>query len=258
MKQRSEAWYMARVGRITGSRFARAMASKNSGAYRNLIDELAQERRTGRSLDGGYINAAMQWGMDHEDTARRWYGRSRGCHVAETGFVLHPEHDFVGVSPDGLVAGDGLIEIKCPQIKGFRQVMDSRQVPSRYRWQVQGQLWVCRRQWLDFVCFYPPGQGVVIRTRQDENDFDQLDTRCREINREVERRVGSLRAAPASMPSTVRATSSPPRQTAPVLPKARTSPAPEATDTVGQRGLPGWAWLILTIIVVGVVGALFG
>lgn len=261
MKQRSEAWYRARAGRITGSRFSRAMASRHSDAYRGLIDELAQERRTGRSLDGGYINAAMQWGMDHEDTARKWYGRSRECHVAQVGFIVHPEHDFVGVSPDGLVAHDGLIEIKCPQAKGFRQVMELRQVPSRYRWQVQGQLWVCRRQWLDFVCFYPPGQGVVIRVLQNEEDFDQLDTRCREINREVERWIGSRRpAAPAtpSIPSTVDTTPPLYRPSASALPEAWTDPSPQAPRMIGQRGLPGWAWLLLVIAGLAAAKALFG
>ncbi|ALN65923.1 putative phage-type endonuclease domain protein [Lysobacter antibioticus] len=256
MKQRSEAWYKARAGRITGSRFARAMASKHSSTYRSLIDELVQERRTGRSLDGGYMNAAMQWGMDHENNARQWYGRSRGCHVAEAGFVVHPEHDFVGISPDGLVADDGLIEIKCPQIKTFRQVMDTRQMPSRYRWQVQGQLWVCRRQWLDFVCFYPPGQGIVIRIFQDQRDFDQLDVRCREVNREVERRVGPWLPATTITPAITRWPPPPPRQEAPILPKAWVSRSSEGPRMTGSRSMPGWAWLLLTMVGLGLLRAL--
>lgn len=253
MKQRSEAWYKARAGRITGSRFARAMASKHSSTYRSLIDELVQERRTGRSLDGGYINAAMQWGMDHENNARQWYVRAHNCHVAEVGFVVHPEHDFVGISPDGLVAEDGLIEIKCPQIKAFRQVADAREMPSRYRWQVQGQLWVCRRQWLDFVCFYPPNQGIVIRIFQDGGDFDQLDTRCREVNQEVERRVGPWRPA---LPVSSGISAEPPRtprQEAPILPKAWIPRSPEGDRS---RIIPGWSWLLLAVVGFGLLRAL--
>lgn len=257
MKQRSEAWYKARAGRITGSRFARAMASKSSNTYLSLIDELVQERRTGRSLDGGYINAAMQWGMDHEDNARQWYERSTGFHVAQVGFVVHPEHGFVGISPDGLVADDGLIEIKCPQIKAFRQVMDTRQMPSRYRWQVQGQLWVCRRQWLDFVYFDPPGQGIVIRVFQDEIDVDRLDARCREVNREVERRAGSWLPATTITPA---ATSTPLlrplRQEVPNLPDEWASRPPESPRMTKSRSMPGWAWLLLVIVGLGLLRAL--
>ena len=198
MEQKSEAWLRIRAGRITGSRFAKGMGSKRSDAYRRLIEELVQERRTGRARDGGYVNHAMQWGMDHEDAARRWYAGSRGCRVDQAAFVVHPDLDFVGVSPDGLVAHDGLIEIKCPQAHTFRQVFASEAMPPRYRWQVQGQLWVCRRQWLDFVCFYPPGRGIAIRIVGDQNDFDQLETRCREIHREVEQRVSNWRPAPVT------------------------------------------------------------
>lgn len=197
MEQRSAAWYRERAGRITGSRFARAMASTQSDRYRNLIDQLVEERRTGRCRDGAYVNAAMQWGMDHEDRARHWYGNSRGCAVQQIGFVVHPRYDYVGVSPDGLVAHDGLVEIKCPQMKAFREVMASREIPSHYRWQVQGQLWVCDRQWLDFVCFYPPGQGICIRVGRNEADFARLAERCRQVHLEVERRVRVSHTAPA-------------------------------------------------------------
>ena len=77
MQQRSEAWYRERAGRITGSRFSRAMAPRNSDAYLGLISELAEERKAGHSRDGGYVNAAMQWGIDHEPAARKWYVRAR-------------------------------------------------------------------------------------------------------------------------------------------------------------------------------------
>jgi putative phage-type endonuclease len=189
VEQRSAEWYKARCGRITGSRFARAMAVRSSVAYRGLLDELVQERVSGRCMDGGRINAAMQWGIDHEDHARRWYEREHGRRVQQVGFVVHSRYDFVGVSPDGLVANDGLIEIKCPQLKNFSRVMEARHVPPQYRWQVQGQLWVCGRVWLDFVCFYPPGRGVALRVISDEDDGDRLEERCQEIHSEVQKRV---------------------------------------------------------------------
>ncbi len=252
MKQRSEAWYRARAGRITGSRFARAMASKHSDTYRDLVDELTQERRTGRALDGGYINAAMQWGMDHEDTARRWYSRNHGCQVDQIGFVVHPEYDFVGVSPDGLVAHDGLIEIKCPQAKGFRQVMDSRQMPTRYRWQVQGQLWVCERRWLDFVCFYPPGRGIAIRIHRSTEDFDALADRCVEINREVERRIGQRRPVAVAAQQPARVTAAPRRD---ALPEAWAATTPPIREPRG--GLPTWVWFVLIVVGLGILRHIF-
>ena len=240
MQQRSEAWYQARAGRITGSRFSRAMAAKSSDTYQGLISELVVERRTGSSRDRGYVNAAMQWGIDHEASARTWYSRQHGRQVHEIGFVVHPVHEFVGVSPDGLVGQDGLIEIKCPQLANFKRVADSRQVPSRYRWQVQGQLWVCRRQWLDFVCFYPPGQGVVLHVEADETDFDRIEARCIEIDREVTRRTGiGTRATPK--PSSPRAPSP--------LPPPKNSVSTVLTRTPSRSGIPGWVWGVLILVV---------
>lgn len=221
------------------------MATRNSDAYCGLIAELIEERKVGTSRDRGYVSAAMQWGIDHEAMARKWYVREHGHRVSEIGFVVHPVHSFVGVSPDGLVGDDGLIEIKCPQVKGFRQVMSTRELPSRYRWQVQGQMWVCQRGWLDFVCFYPPGQGVVIRVEGDERDFDQLETRCIEVNREVERRVGigaRVQAATAPRPT--------PQKTPPQLRPQRFEPQLQSTKPAKSIGIPGWVWVAVAIGVI--------
>ncbi len=238
MLQRSEAWYRERAGRITGSRLSRAMAARTSDAFQGLIAELAEERRTGSSRDRGYVNAAMQWGIDHEVGARVWYSRQRGCHVQEIGFVVHPVHDFVGVSPDGLVGDDGLVEIKCPQIANFMRVSESRQMPARYRWQVQGQLWVCRRQWLDFICFYPPGRGVVIHVEADEDDFDRIEARCIEVDREVTRRTGIGRQASGGERP---------------MPRPVPTPAPMHADVRATAprpsGIPSWIWVVVALIV---------
>jgi putative phage-type endonuclease len=206
VRQRSEAWFRVRCGRITGSRFAHAMAGRRTQAYQGLIEQLVQERLTG-CAERTHTNAAMQWGIDYEGHARNWYASSRRVVVREVGFVVHPEFDYVGASPDGLVGTDGLIEIKCPQPKNFNQVVSSGCVPARYRWQIQGQLWVCQKDWLDFTCFYPPERGVIIRAYPDRSDFDVLAERCAEINAEVERRSRSTvpRIRPRAVPLPVTA-----------------------------------------------------
>lgn len=228
------------------------MAARNSEAYLGLVAELAAERCAGRSQDGGYVNAAMQWGINHEASARRWYERQYSCRVGEIGFVVHRVHDFVGVSPDGLVGDDGLVEIKCPQMKTFRRVMESRAMPLRYRWQVQGQLWVCGRDWLDFVCFYPPGQGIALRIERDEDDFDRLESRCIEVNRDVERRLavgGRTQPAIASRPSSRPPPRKPPRKPdGPALPPQWTRPQAGADVPAKRFGSPSWVWIVVAAL----------
>jgi len=255
MDQRSEAWFRMRAGRITGSRFAQAMADKNSSTYHSFVDRLVEERRTGRCLDRDFVNPAMQWGIDHEESARRWYCRSQKRQVDRVAFVVHPEFDFVGVSPDGLIDDDGLLEIKCPQLAAFENVLKSRRMPARYRWQVQGQMWVCDRQWLDFVCYYPRGRGVVIRVQRDDTDLLSLEARCIEIDRMVERRLESRRPSSRLRDDPVA------KQDVPKVPvstrelldhllKSRDQqPAPASSE------LPAWIWLVgvLTMLIVFLV-----
>lgn len=222
------------------------MTRRGTQAYRQLIDDLERERLSGQ-VHRGYVSPAMQWGIDHEAPARRWYTKSHGRPVREIGFVVHPKLDFVGVSPDGMVDHDGLVEIKCPQMPNFQLVLDSREVPARYRWQVQGQLWVCQRDWLDFVCFYPPGQGVVIRVNGNQKDFDLLADRCHEINGEVEKRLRARFGANA--PSHL----APVPRPAPAGPTpTRRPPSDEPLDyrlnlRKQESGGTWWIWVLLVL-----------
>ncbi len=256
MQQRSEAWRQVRGGKITGSRFARAMTSRKD-VYGKLIEQLVQERRLGRSLDNSYVSPAMQWGIDHEPLARKWYSARGGHHVQEVAFVPHSDMEYVGVSPDGLVGHDGLIEIKCPQLKGYRQTLDTRRVPSQYYWQIQGGLWVCDRDWADYVCFYPPGQGLVIRVQKDENDWDRLASRCKEINQEVERRLRTRVVPRGDLRRSGQATTgdearqeahrhalAEPRET-----RSAGTPAASSFKQPDARGFSWW-WLVLAFVFV--------
>jgi hypothetical protein len=110
------AWLAMRAGKFTGSRFADLMARTKSGpstSRANLLATLAVERITGACVET-FTNAAMARGTELEPVARSAYEALRGVLVEEVGFVECAELECVGVSPDGLIGSDGLIEIKCP------------------------------------------------------------------------------------------------------------------------------------------------
>ncbi len=114
MQQGSEAWRESRVGVCTASRFSDVMATIKSGesALRyNYKAELVAERLAGKPAES-YTNAAMAWGIDHEDEARAIYKAITGNKVTQTGLVKHPNLE-AGASTDGLVNDDGNLEIKC-------------------------------------------------------------------------------------------------------------------------------------------------
>lgn len=249
MQQRTEDWYRIRAGRITGSRFARVMAQPESKVYKDLIDQLAEERRKGICLDSSYMTPAMRWGVRYEHDARLWYSTKRRRPVQQVSFVVHPKYDYIGVSPDGIVLPNGLVEIKCPQKRTFEDIKATKKVPSRYRWQIQGQLWVCEKEWLDFVCFYPPTQGICIRVRPDPNDFDRLDERCRRAHREVEGRLRRYRQGTVA------------QDRAPFLPNAANEqqydPASGASSP-DRQGVPVWIWVIIGLILWNVLRVFLG
>lgn len=194
MEQGTPEWLAARAGRITGSRFADVMAKPGTEAYDGLVRDLAWERFTGQPLPT-YQSPAMQRGSELESEARDWLAFELGEAIHEIGLVVHPELDFVSVSPDGLIEPDRGVEIKCPLHRAYMDVVRTQKVPARYRWQVQGSLWVTgRREWV-FCAYHPDRGGVVVHAERDEQAIEQLAERCIQANREIEDWVNQLRAA---------------------------------------------------------------
>lgn len=157
MEQRSDEWFQARCGKVTASKVADVIAKTKSGysaSRANYMAQLIAERLTGQPADS-YCNAAMQWGIDTEPFARAAYEFYRDSEVTEVGFIIHPEIDQSGASPDGLVADDGLVEIKCPNTATHIDTLLSGKVPKKYITQMQWQMACTGREWCDFVSFDP-------------------------------------------------------------------------------------------------------
>jgi hypothetical protein len=216
------------------------MAATDSRTYASLVDELVSERVTGRRRELP-TTPAMQWGIDHEPVARTWYSRQTGNHVEQVGFVPHRSLGFVGVSPDGLVGARGVLEIKCPQPKAYLETTARGRVPARYIWQVQGEIWVCEREFADFVCFHPSMGGLVIRVQRDEARIAKLQARCEQIEREVQRRIAGNTPRRKSTPAPSNAW---PRQSVSSEPG---EPAQLKRNRLSD--VPWWVWAIAAAVV---------
>ena len=111
MEQRSKEWFDARKGRVTAS-----MVGAILGLDPNCTREEAMRRmvRSYQGLPSEFVgNIATQWGVTHEDEARESFEYKHGT-VQPASFVVHPSIPWLGASPDGLILGNALIEIKCP------------------------------------------------------------------------------------------------------------------------------------------------
>jgi hypothetical protein len=172
VQQGSPAWFMARLGIPTASQFHRILSptGKPSSQAEGYLHQLVAERLIGQPCASDDGTAWMARGADLEAEAIRWYEFTHDVEVVRAGFLTRDDRR-AGCSPDGLVDKDGMVQIKCPSAAihaGY--LLDS--IATKYRPQVQGELWVAERAWLDFVSYCPgftaPLNAVVIRVVRDE------------------------------------------------------------------------------------------
>lgn len=174
--QGSPEWFAARAGKATASKFdaitTKPTTKGEALTRRDYRVDLVVERLTGKATDY-FQSGDMKTGTEREPLARAAYEVATGRVVQEVGFCLHDALE-AGASPDGLLGDDGLIEIKCGKRATHLEYMKlaAGEAPSRYRAQIQGQLWITGREFCDFVSFNPDWpeerQLVIRRIKRDE------------------------------------------------------------------------------------------
>jgi putative phage-type endonuclease len=155
--QGSKEWHALRLGRLTASRVADAVAKTKTGwgaSRANLMATLIIERLTDTPQES-FTSPAMQHGIDTEPQARAAYCFYRDAEVTEVGFVEHPSIPMSGCSPDGLIGDAGMLEIKCPNTATHLETLLDGTIPGKYVTQMQWQMACTGRQWCDFVSFDP-------------------------------------------------------------------------------------------------------
>lgn len=175
IKQGTEEWHKAKDLKLSASR-ATAIMSNGKG-LKTLVRELMVNHYSSNSYpeySSNYKNASMQRGNDFESKARTIYELETGNKVQEVGLVEMGE--YVAVSPDGLIDEDGLIEIKNLEDKVFLELAYTGHVDSNHRNQMQMQLFVTGRKWVDYWVFNPNFNPCYIRKRfyPDMDDFMKI------------------------------------------------------------------------------------
>lgn len=200
VEQGSEAWRMARLGKIGASMVTDATARTKTGwgaSRANLIARLVAERTSGR-LTETYVSPAMQWGTITEPEARAIYAMMAGVDVQQVGLVLHPSIDGGVASPDGLVGDAGLVEIKCPNTSTHIATLLGGVIDGGYVKQMQWQMACTGRAWCDFVSYdprMPPDMQMhVTRVPRDDATIAELETQITEFLAEVDETVRRLAA----------------------------------------------------------------
>lgn len=112
MEQRSEEWHKQRSGKVTGSNVGAILGVNPWRSADDVLRAMVREYHGAPSDFNG--NQATEYGTFHEDGALVEYKMETGNSVQSCGFIVHPEHEWLGASPDGLIGDDAVMECKCP------------------------------------------------------------------------------------------------------------------------------------------------
>lgn len=160
MKQLSDEWFRARVGRLTGSSIGAALGvnpwKRQGDLIRDMVRDYHGVERDFKS------NIATDYGTANEPVATLDFTLETGLQVTKTGFHVHPEHDWLGASPDGFVGNDAVIEIKCPYGKRDSREFVSINEQLHYMAQIQYEMFCTGRKKCYFFQWSPKGTMLEV------------------------------------------------------------------------------------------------
>lgn len=185
VEQGSSEWLLARLGIPTASDFHRIITPVRMGPVSEvasskficeLIDQRLAHLKHGddieaieRELDSDMKTESMVYGNAMEPIAVTRYEFHRRIDTTLAGIIFNDDRT-AGASLDRLVGDDGCCEIKCP-IK--RRIYLERALYPRateFRPQIQGQLWLSGRKWIDACCYFR-GQPLLIERHERDEKF---------------------------------------------------------------------------------------
>ena len=192
--QYSEAYDRLKLGIPTSSRFHKIITpqGKPSRQWREYACVLIAERILQRKLEF-HNSPIMERGLIVEAEAADWYEFDRDVTVQKVGFITDDDHT-TGCSPDRLVGADGLLEIKAPLPHTQVEYRISGRVNERFWPQLQGQLYITQRSWVDILCWHDVLPKLIMRVEPDEAFIKALDHELQIFNYFVEGVVEKIRA----------------------------------------------------------------
>lgn len=176
MEQGTDEWHQARLGIPTASNFDKIVTSTGAKSKQaaGYMDDLLAGWLMGKPAET-YTNRHMERGTELEPDARSAYEFIYEKDVQQVGFVIRDD-GLCGCSPDGLIGDDGGLEIKSPTPGVHVSYLRSQRLPAKYVQQVQGAMWICERNWWDFISYHPDMPLVRVPVERDEPYIAKLET----------------------------------------------------------------------------------
>jgi hypothetical protein len=151
----TEQWDKLRSGRITASRIADVVAKPDTKRYKQYKREITFEL-----LGHSNQEKSPEWYRHGREMEPRGLARSEykyGWELDRNVFLIHPEYDWLGCSPDSLIVTQGQysggVEMKARKLyKNYREAIQrykdhadgdrTKMVEPLYAWQIQTAMWI--------------------------------------------------------------------------------------------------------------------
>lgn len=193
-EQGSYEWLLARLGIPTASQFGAALAKGPKGGAsktrRTYMLKLVGEILTGRPAEN-FQSIHTARGKKMETEALAYYENDTFTEAKRIGFIRRGR---AGCSPDALIDHNGMVEIKTKLPHLQLEAVLANELPADHKAQVQGQLWIAGREWVDFVSYWPDLPPLIVRVQRDEAYIDALKTTVAEFVAEMDEVLAAFAA----------------------------------------------------------------
>lgn len=203
-EQRSEAWFEARLSRVTGSMASNIWDKTKKGeriaGWTSYQDQLLAEALTGISADDVYVTRDMQRGIELEPVARNALARQLGVRIRETGFLAH-KTIRAGSSLDGDIDDfRAVVELKCPKTTTHLRYIEANVVPDTYMGQGLHNLYVSGAEVLYFGSFddrLPPHLQLFVKeVNAKDMPLEEYERDLLAFTEQLEERIHALALVP--------------------------------------------------------------
>lgn len=214
MEQRSREWFIARLGKFTGSQIGKLMGKTRMASAEftdtalGYIQRVASERLVSKAILENtdevffeYINwanptnKAMQRGVDMELPAKVELEMLLKHQIKDLPSIVCEECPSFSCSPDGIINGKVCVEIKCPSQEThakygtMKSSDDLKKVNSDYYYQCQSEMLVTKTSKLIFCSYCPECENplYVIMIDADEEVQNAILEKVKKADAEVEK-----------------------------------------------------------------------
>ena len=169
MEQWATEWFDIRKYKMTASH-AQEISAQGKWLETYVYDIIAKTFSSWENEN--FTNKHTERWNELEPLARDMYELETWNEVQEVWFITID--DYTWCSPDGLVWDDWLIEIKSLMDKEYIRQIATGKIDTKYLRQMQMQMYVCERQWCDFIA-YNPNFTKSLRIKRIERNEEKIE-----------------------------------------------------------------------------------